>query len=187
MIIAGIGSRKTPEKTLEDIRAIGELCRSLKVFVRSGHAEGADMAFEEGAKEYTLVYMPWHDFGPKKKAAPARNYIYFDDTPAISKKLAMESVDKFHPAPHHLKWGGRVCLARDFFQVMGTSGKAPVSCIVCWAEPKGKGYDEVKGGTGQAVRIARANGLPVFNLHEVPATEVMDWISLVAKQEGHHG
>ncbi len=38
----------------------------------------------------------------------------------------------------------------------------PVDAVICWAPVDGAG--NVEGGTGQAVRIARASGIPVFNL-----------------------
>jgi hypothetical protein len=34
--------------------------------LRSGHAQGADRAFELGAKEKSIIYLPWQTFGITK-------------------------------------------------------------------------------------------------------------------------
>jgi len=180
LIIAGIGSRETPQDALDSCERIGAFVRGRGGYVRSGHAEGADMAFERGAKENTLVYLPWEGFGPDERHAPSRNYLVFDEMGVDSKELAFESVDEYHPAPNRLSWGAKKCLGRDFFQVMGTKGDSPVRCVVCWAKPTGSGHG-VKGGTGQAVRIATAQGIPIFNLHEVPEDQIISWLEIVSK------
>ena len=50
-------------------------------------------------------------------------------------------------------------MARNALQVLGTDGQTPVDFIMCWT-PNGSG----SGGTGQAIRIARALNIPVFDL-----------------------
>jgi hypothetical protein len=45
-------------------------------------------------------------------------------------------------------------------QVLGNYGNDPVEFVICWTS---NGKDS--GGTGQAIRIAKAFDIPVFNLY----------------------
>jgi cell division GTPase FtsZ len=49
--------------------------------------------------------------------------------------------------------------ARNAMIVLGKNLDDPVDFIICWT-PGGTG----SGGTGQALRIARAYGIPVYDL-----------------------
>lgn len=60
-IYAGIGSRKTPKKILEQMRNISSFLAKEGYTLRSGGADGADSAFEDGCdlvlgeKKYTFL------------------------------------------------------------------------------------------------------------------------------------
>ena len=43
--------------------------------------------------------------------------------------------------------------------LLGETLDHPVDAVVCWTRE-----GRVEGGTGMAIRIAEANGIPVFNL-----------------------
>jgi hypothetical protein len=66
----GIGSRKTPENILKLMQAIGKRLGSLGIRLRSGGAEGADSAFEGGARRAfkekhglePLIFLPYPGF-----------------------------------------------------------------------------------------------------------------------------
>ncbi len=45
------------------------------------------------------------------------------------------------------------------FQVLGSDLETPVSFVVCWTIG-----GKISGGTGQALRIAKDLGIPIFNL-----------------------
>jgi hypothetical protein len=45
--------------------------------------------------------------------------------------------------------------------MLGSDLKSPVNMVVCWT-PRG----EATGGTGQAIRMARHYGIPVYNLYD---------------------
>ena len=60
--IAGIGSRETPQPVLDEMKKIGEWCKEINFTLRSGHAEGADWFFEQGAQENCTAYLPWAGF-----------------------------------------------------------------------------------------------------------------------------
>jgi len=64
----------------------------------------------------------------------------------------------YHPYWNNLSYGAKKLLARNVYQVLGYDLQTPSSFIVCWTKD-GKG----SGGTGQAIRIAKAYGIPVFD------------------------
>ncbi|MBB6125422.1 DUF736 family protein [Sphingobium subterraneum] len=51
-----------------------------------------------------------------------------------------------------------VALTRNVFQVLGPVLDAPADFVLCWTAD-----GEASGGTGQAIRIAAAHGVPVYN------------------------
>lgn len=48
---------------------------------------------------------------------------------------------------------------RNVCQILGADLHTPVQMVICWT----KG-GKLVGGTAQALRIARANNIPIFNL-----------------------
>ena len=157
MIIAGIGSRETPKLILDQMLEIGKLVALKGGWVRSGHASGADLAFEMGAKEHTIVYLPWRSFGGRLYTS---NIVVWDELDEVIKERAIEAVRKYHPAPERLKPGAWKLMGRNYLQVFGSKKQLkPVDAIICWT-PGGKG----SGGTGQAIRIAKAHNIPVIDL-----------------------
>lgn len=151
-VIAGIGSRETPKHILKEMKTIGEWCRINGITVRSGHADGADWAFESGAQDLCVAYIPWNGFN---------SHFISDATlvmPEFTKEV-MELAEKFHPSWEKLTHGAKKLIARDGFQILGSDLKTPANMIVCWT----KGGKAV-GGTGQAIRIAESNNIPVTNM-----------------------
>lgn len=148
----GIGSRTAPSDICEQCTKIAKVCSTLGYTLRSGNATGCDQAFAEGA-ERAEIWLPWNDFEIEfQQKHPEHSYI------SISKfdKDAYSSVEKYHPAPKSLSSGGIKLMARNYRQVVGYD--APNSeFVVCWTPT-------VLGGTGQAIRIARDLGIPIFNL-----------------------
>jgi len=160
MIVTGIGARKTPAAVLLDMTRIGAWCREHKVPLRSGHADGADWAFEQGAQELCIAYLPWRGFNKHLKSA-AR-------TPVCEQPEAVAAlVREFHPAPERLSAGVRKLHGRNMFQVLGSRLNQPSSAVVCWT-PDGR----VVGGTATAIKLALAHGIPVYNLASVSYGEV---------------
>jgi hypothetical protein len=154
-LYAGIGSRNTPSHILGQMSEIATHLGSLNWVLRSGHADGADLAFENGAKEDTAeIWLPWFTFN---KSLPKYKYhihrvISQDDTEAY------DSVKKYHPNPNRLSFGAVSLMARNYRQIIGLKSQNS-SFVICWTSD---GKDS--GGTGQAIRIARDNNIPVYNL-----------------------
>ena len=150
VFIAGIGSRQSPEIICSEMVKIGRWAASNGHTIRSGHADGADYAFETGAQKSSAIYLPWPNFNSQLPmlgqpvVVPERNDL---DT----------LVNKFHPAPERLTRGARALMRRNGCQVLGFDLNEPAAAVVCW---QGK----TKGGTQQAISIAIGHGIPVLNM-----------------------
>ena len=64
-----------------------------------------------------------------------------------------------HPAWERLSPGVRALMARNVHVLLGSDLRSPAAFFACWT-PGG----EVVGGTGHAIRVALAHGIPVVNL-----------------------
>lgn len=138
---AGIGARKTPENILNQMNRIAVWLQVEGFTLRSGGAAGADTAFERGA-------------GVRKEI-----YRAHDATDA-----AMRLAEQYHPAWSRCGDYAKCLLARNGFQILGPDLKTPSDFVVCWTSD-----GKASGGTGQAIRVAEAHGVPVFNLHDSTA------------------
>lgn len=144
---AGIGSRETPKDVLAFMTQIAKMLYSEGYTLRSGGADGADSAFEQGAGNNKQIFLPWKNFN--KNASP---YFYISDE-------AIQMASKFHPFYHNLKQGGQKLHARNCYQILGEDLKTPSEFVICWT-PNGL----ETGGTSQAIRIAKAYKIKIYNL-----------------------
>jgi len=146
---AGIGSRETPIDILHLFKKVACYLSTKQYILRSGHAPGADQNFElgcdncNGQKE---IYLPWPYF-------EGSGSIFNEPT-----KEAYEIAEKFHPYWHNLSQGARKLQARNSHQVLGLDLNTPSKFVICWTK---NGKDQ--GGTSQAIRVARAYDIPIFN------------------------
>jgi hypothetical protein len=70
-----------------------------------------------------------------------------------------------HPGWRELSGQERLLLARDCHQVLGADLASPARCVICWAHGASReGAGMWDDGTGQALRLAAARGVPAFNL-----------------------
>jgi hypothetical protein len=146
---SGIGSRKTPLDILFQMTKVASFLEKHGYVLRSGGADGADKAFEEGVSDLTMknIYLPWKGFNNNA------SQLY-----KITKK-AMDLAKEFHPSWEYLSDAAKLLMARNGYQVLGESLHDPVEFIICYT-PHGK----AEGGTGQALRIAQHYKIPIFNL-----------------------
>lgn len=137
---AGIGSRETPADVLQLMYELGAWLARQGYTLRSGGAEGADSAFEQGALS----------------VAGARAEIF---TPMDATPEALRLASEIHPNWNACTSYARKLHARNCFQVLGRTLDDPVTFVVCWT----RGGQPV-GGTATAIRLAERNGIPIFNL-----------------------
>lgn len=147
---AGIGSRETPDNVLEVMIDIGRKLAEQGYILRSGGAEGADCAFEEGcdaAGGDKEIFIPWRGFNNKQHA------------PVKVSVAALKIAKELHPAWNKCNEWAQLLHGRNVYQVLGQNLKSPVEFVVCWTE-KGK----TVGGTSTAIRLAEKHGIVVYNL-----------------------
>lgn len=150
----GIGSRETPADVRELMSRIAIVMGERGVTLRSGGAEGADTAFYLGAVRVAgprEIYIPWDGFNGMK--ANGTTVLH-----CVNQK-ALDLAAEVHPNWAACSQGAKQLHARNGFQVLGRNLDDPSSRVVCWT-PGGKGG----GGTGQALRIARAMDIPIDDL-----------------------
>lgn len=148
---AGIGSRKTPPETLEDMTRIARELEYQGFTLRSGGAAGADSAFEAGVDRdiHKEIYLPWPGFNGR--------YSRFDMVSDEAKRMASE----YHPAWDRCSPAARKFHGRNMYQILGHELNQPCDFVLCWT-PNG----EPVGGTGQALRVAQHYGIPIFNMFQ---------------------
>ena len=160
---AGIGSRETPEDVLKLMETLGARLGALGYTLRTGGAEGADTAFMLGSpRELLEVFVPWSGFVRHPDLAAACRVITHN--PRYEDALALAEA-------HHPRWqacspGARKLHARNVAQVHGQDLETPSKFVVCWTKTGG-----AHGGTGQALRLAEAASVPIFNLRLPGCTE----------------
>jgi len=141
---AGIGARETPLDITNKMAEIATQLSRHDYILRSGGADGADHAFEIGAKDKSQLFLPWEGFKGKKGIVPPLN---------------IEMVEKYHPKPSRLSAAGLKLMSRNSYQVLGPNLDDPVEFVLCWTKD-----GKASGGTGQALRIAKDYQIPIFNL-----------------------
>ncbi len=152
LILTGVGSRSTPEPIQKDMIKIGQWVRECNHIIRSGHAEGADWAFEQGAQESCIAYLPWSTFNHHLKSNAKKVTVVWS---ADLEKMTA----KYHPSHGNLGYSVRKLMNRNACQVLGIDLKSPADAVICWTKD---GLDY--GGTSQAIRIARGHSIPIINM-----------------------
>lgn len=173
-IYTGIGSRDTPDDVLTTMRTFGLLFANKGYTLRSGHAPGADMAFEEGcdmARGSKEIYLPWPKFNGADGSGKGYCVPFF--TPEL-----VSFAGTYHPNWSACSMSNKKLLSRNACQVLGLLLNRPTEFVVCWT-PGGL----AGGGTGQAIRIAQAHDIPVFDLgRENGEQDLVDYLN---RQETH--
>lgn len=144
----GVGSRKTPPDILDMMTRLAQAFAYHGYTLRSGGAEGADTAFEDGAVLKEIYYAT-----------------DINRSPVALEAMALAA--KFHPAWDRMSLFAKQLHGRNAFQVLGADLKTPTEFLICWT-PDGCISHETRsittGGTGTAISIASAHGIPVNNL-----------------------
>ncbi len=153
-IFTGVGSRDAPAHILQKMTEIAQNLSAQGFVLRSGGADGSDLAFEDGAIKKE-IYLPWRFFNGNK----SNLYV-------ISEK-ALEIASEHHPVWGKLKDSFKKLHARNAFQVLGYDLNLPSDFTVCWT-PDGCESKKTRtfktGGTGTAIAISDTYNVPVFNL-----------------------
>jgi hypothetical protein len=173
---AGIGSREISQVERQTIIDIAAFLRG-KYTLYSGHANGSDQAFEQGAMDDSVSWLPFNGFC---KEVPIHGKSYVVGSSAAGAQMTK----MLYPRYAMLSKGAHAMMNRNYHQVCGKMPDYPkVSFVLCCATPAMRDEEEdsffsafgpvvleriaknnVNGGTGQATRIAAYLNIPVFNV-----------------------
>jgi hypothetical protein len=184
----GVGSRKTTPKQLSLMRNIARALANKGYRLRTGDAEGADSAFTAGALSLLK---------PEQLKELLHAYVAHDATKSLrqyERKPAADMIEtlikvarKYHPNPSALSeraWsrGSPLGLqARNALQLGGDRlDDLSDFAVMAFTPPSQRRFAGDLGGTGQAFRIAKAKGIPVFDLDASEA----DMLSQLAFYKG---
>lgn len=149
---AGIGSRETPWKICDFMEQIAKRLSQEGYVLRTGAAIGADTAFMLGASSKEL-FLPW----PGYEGASG----LLNEPTAAAYDLAKD----FHPKWLSCGRGARALHARNGHIVLGPELNDPVEFVLCWTPDGSLGKTSARtGGTGQAIRLAYALDMQIYNL-----------------------
>ena len=159
MIVTGIGTRKTNSQAFAMLYKIARRMAHTGWKLRSGGAIGADTAWEKGWEGFDtkeIFLSRGTSFDIAKNAACGRISDYGD--------IWLEAEDiasRLHPRWDYLDLSSQALHTRNVFQVLGMDLKTKTDVVAAYAPPLGA---SVKGGTATAYNLARAKGIPTFNL-----------------------
>lgn len=155
---AGIGSRETPVKIQRAMTNIAQHLSDHNFICRTGYAKGADQSFYIGAAPNCVVYNP-------KEIVVPNGGISLDCTKFGNWHIALEIAEQYHGGWNHLGSFAKLLIARNTYQILGDDLNTPSEFVVCWTPDGATGKTTRNtGGTGQAIRIAHALNIPVYNL-----------------------
>ena len=154
-VYAGIGARQTPPHILELMRETAQYLAEDVYTLRSGGARGADQAFEDGADlagGEKAIFIPEDGFRGRRTSQKGVSA----EVPDLAFTIAAEHYSG--------NWAGlkdetKRLHARNSLQLLGSDLNQPADIVICWSRD---GHE--RGGTGQAIRLARAYNIPVINL-----------------------
>ena len=167
---AGIGARATPAGVLSDMGVMAGWLARTGWHLSSGGADGADAAFAAGAAaEQRTVWLPWRGYnghrGPDCRVLSA-----------AAMAACLEIAAPLHPAWERCSPAVRKLHARNAAVLLGEALDRPVDAVVAWSAGA-----RVEGGTGMAIRIAEARGIPVLNLGSMTPRAVCERLAAIRR------
>ena len=167
---AGIGSRATPAPVLATMRQIAETLARRGWTLRSGAADGADSAFEAGcdrARGAKEIFLPSDGFRGRHATETGVT------VPQRALQARAEALSAKHWDTAKCPWARlrpftRALMRRNAHQVLGPDLDHPVCAVAYWT-PEG-----AEGGTGQALRIARARAIACIRIEPGSTGAILD-------------
>ena len=166
---AGIGARATPDAVLANMGVIAGWLARTGWHLSSGGADGADSAFAAGAPiGQRTIWLPWRGYnghrGPDCRVLSAAEIA-----------ACTEIASPLHPAWERCSPAVRKLHARNA-AVLGLTLDRPVDAVVAFTAE-----GRIQGGTGMAIRIAKARGIPVFNLGTMTPRVVCERLAAIRR------
>lgn len=155
----GVGSRETPAEVVALMQELGALLASAGYTLRSGGADGADLAFEHGARRVSgaslEIYLPYKGFNNN----PSMLYDISEE--------AYQLASTVHPVWHQLGYKSKQFHARNCYQVLGLTLDSPSEFLIAWTADgceSEASRNKNTGGTATAIALAERHRVPIFNL-----------------------
>ena len=166
---AGIGARATPAGVLSDMTVMAGWLTRTGWHLSSGGADGADTAFAAGAPVgQRTIWLPWRGYnghrGPDCRVLSAAEMA-----------TCIEIAAPLHPAWERCSPAVRKLHARNA-AVLGLTLDRPVDAVVAFTAE-----GRIEGGTGMAIRIAEARGIPVLNLGSMSPRAVCERLAAIRR------
>ncbi len=170
LIYAGVGARTTPAGVLSDMTVMAGWLARTGWHLSSGGASGADSAFAKGAPAgQRTIWLPWRGYnglrGPDCRVLSA-----------AAMAACMEVAAGLHPAWDRCPPAVRKLHARNAAVLLGDTLDRPVDAVVAFTAE-----GRVEGGTGMAIRIAKARGIPVLNLGSMSPRAVCERLAAIRR------
>ena len=167
---AGIGARATPAAVLADMTVMAGWLARTGWHLSSGGADGADSAFAAGAPAgQRTVWLPWRGYNGHRGPD-------FRVLSVVPMAASMEIAAPLHPAWERCSPAVRKLHARNAAVLLGGNLDRPVDAVVAWTV-----QSRVEGGTGMAIRIAEARGIPVLNLGSMAPRAVCERLAAIRR------
>lgn len=168
---SGIGSRQTPQHVMNSMIIIAEWLATEGYTLRSGNANGADVAFGLGCDSVcgkSEIFLPYKNFnGDCRNSIHITNKRILKQATQIMKSLKPESYTwNAKNTPYH---------QRNVFQVLGVNLNTPSKFVICYTDTGAESeYDVLSmqdnSGTSTAIVLADRLAIPVINMYND------DWI-----------
>ncbi|MYJ72375.1 MAG: hypothetical protein F4092_11535 [Rhodospirillaceae bacterium] len=169
LLYAGIGARATPAAVLADMGIISGWLARTGWRLSTGGADGADTAFAGGAPAgRRTIWLPWRGYNGHRGP----------DCRVLSEaamEACIEIAAPLHPAWQRCSPAVRKLHARNA-AVLGLTLDRPVDAVVAFTAE-----GRIEGGTGMAIRIAQARGIPVFNLGAMTPRAVCERLAAIRR------
>lgn len=155
----GVGSRSTPPEVMSLMTSIASKLEELGYSLRSGAADGADTAFEQGVVNplNKQIFIAWNGFHGRYDSEEG---VFNVKGQAVIQ--AEEIASSIHPAWDRLSRGAKGLHSRNIFQCLGATLDVPSKFLICYAEVDK--HEIPTGGTHTAWECAKRNNIPCFNL-----------------------
>ena len=164
----GVGSRESPAVILDLMQAVAFKLACEGYILRSGGADGADLAFQKGWQRgngdelwpTAEIFIPWDGFNG---FSHGQDGVIYRLNKMPNNQQAERIAAEIHPVWDRLSRGAKALHTRNIYQVLGKTLDEPSRFLICYAKPTKTG---VSGGTNTAVQVALKYGVKVFNLYE---------------------
>jgi hypothetical protein len=179
-IYAGIGSRRTPADICELMQQLGRKLALKGATLRSGGADGADLAFEKGCDEGEGIKQIFYAKDWEEKRPQCAMKVRWKYIPS-NWEAAQLIAAQHHPNWINLNLYPRKLHTRNCFQILGFNLHQPANFVLCWTPDGARTAEETSaatGGTGQAIRVASSHGIRVYNLAVLEDLELArSWVA----------